>query len=101
MSSSGAGFILDSAPAELGVVHCALFKKFTPKPGLLYVLRSELTGAGEDSQAAWDFLARVQAFKYPDYFQSVDASLYRPDPDNILFTDAGKKDLPEGFTYKP
>ncbi|XP_038060259.1 uncharacterized protein LOC119731246 [Patiria miniata] len=101
MESSGANFILQKAPKDLGISHLGLYKKFTPRPGLKYVLRAELEGVGEDSEAARSFLSQLKAFKFPDYFERVDTDLYRADPENIIFPDAGKKDLPEGHSYKP
>ncbi|XP_038060339.1 uncharacterized protein LOC119731277 [Patiria miniata] len=101
MESSGANFILQKAPKDLGISHLGLYKKFTKRPGLLYVLRAELKGVGEDSEAARSFLSQLKAFKFPDYFERVDTDLYRDDPENILFPHAGKKDLPEGHSYKP
>ncbi|XP_071808806.1 uncharacterized protein [Asterias amurensis] len=98
--SSGTNFILKNAPKELGISNCGLYKKFTERPGLLYVLRAELTGAGEDSEPAKTFLAQLKEFKYPDYLQKVDNELYMADSENIIFPPAGKKDLPEGFAYK-
>ncbi|XP_033644345.1 uncharacterized protein LOC117303984 [Asterias rubens] len=99
--SSGTNFILKNAPKELGISNCGLYKKFTEPPGMLYVLRAELTGAGVDSEPAKTFLAQLKEFKYPDYIQKVDSELYMADPENIIFPPAGKKDLPEGFAYKP
>ena len=101
MASSGANFILQNAPKELGISHCGLYKKFSPRPGMLYVLRTELTGVGESSEAAKTFLSQLKAFQFPDYFECVQSDLYRPDPENIIPAKGGKKDLPEGFTYKP
>ncbi|XP_033644166.1 uncharacterized protein LOC117303873 [Asterias rubens] len=99
--SSGTNFILKNAPKELGISNCGLYKKFTERPGLMYVLRAELTGARVDSEPAKTFLAQLKEFKYPDYFQKVDNELYMADPENIIFPQAGKKDLPEGLAYKP
>ncbi|XP_022087451.1 uncharacterized protein LOC110977527 [Acanthaster planci] len=101
MESSGTNFILQQAPKELGISHVGLYKKFTPRPGLLYVLRVELVGVGEDSEAARSFLSQLKAFSFPNYFERVVTDLYRADPENILFPEAGRKDLPEGFSYKP
>ncbi|XP_033643735.1 uncharacterized protein LOC117303629 [Asterias rubens] len=99
--SSGTNFILKNASKELGISNCSLYKKFTERPGLLYVLRAELTGAGVDSEPAKTFLAQLKEFKYPDYFESVDTDLFMPDPGNIQFPESGKKELPAGFTWKP
>ncbi|XP_033644132.1 uncharacterized protein LOC117303850 [Asterias rubens] len=99
--SSGTNFILKNAPKELGISYCGLYKKFTERPGILYVLRAELTGAGEDSEPAKTFLAQLKEFKYPDYFQKVDTDLFKPDQENIHFSEGGVRELPAGFVWKP
>ncbi len=101
---SGTNFILKNSPKELGIYHCGLYKKFTKlpgPPGLLYILRSELTGAGVDSELAKTFIAQLKEFKYPDYFEKVDTDLFMPDQENIHFSEGGKRDVPAGFAWKP